>query len=81
MGYCREHHSDSRTELLLIRGQLERKAFAQAMWVGLYFIPGGWLWVDRRPLDYEAWLNDKRPQCRKVGMECAAFNVTEQNVD
>lgn len=78
--HCREHHHDlasvtSETEMLLIQKELEKKKSTGRVWIGLRFFSGKWLWVDRKPLTYEAWGQKVRPACVNLTMECAALQV------
>ncbi|XP_035484170.2 C-type mannose receptor 2-like [Scophthalmus maximus] len=81
LAHCREHHSDlasvaSETEMLLIRRQLDKLGSTDHVWIGLHFFPGGWQWVDGRPLDYEAWGQGNKPACPQFHLGCAAVQVT-----
>ncbi|XP_071320260.1 macrophage mannose receptor 1-like [Trachinotus anak] len=78
--YCREHHHDlasavSEAEMLLIQKELEKTVTAEHVWIGLRFLPGRWVWVDGRPLHYEAWGQENKPACPDVSLKCAALQV------
>lgn len=78
--HCREHHHDlasvtSETEMLLIHKELDKKKSTSRVWIGLRFFSGKWLWVDRKPLTYEAWGRKVRPACVDFRMECAALQA------
>lgn len=78
--YCREHHHDlasvaSETEMMLIQKELRKNVTTAHVWIGLHFFPGGWLWVDRQPLAYEAWGQAGRTECPEVELKCAALQV------
>ncbi|XP_038136898.1 uncharacterized transmembrane protein DDB_G0289901-like isoform X8 [Cyprinodon tularosa] len=84
--YCKEHHNmlasvTSVAEMQLIQKELSKVPTTERVWIGLHFFPGDeWLWVDSQPLDYEVWGSGKKPQCPKVNTECAALQVTKQNI-
>nr|XP_019962009.1 PREDICTED: C-type mannose receptor 2-like [Paralichthys olivaceus] len=78
--HCREHHLDlasvaSDTEMLLIQRELEKHVTTERVWIGLRFFPGGWQWVDGRPLEYEAWSEEIKPACPRLTLSCAALQV------
>ncbi|XP_037126386.1 C-type mannose receptor 2-like [Syngnathus acus] len=81
LGHCRERHSDlasvtSHTEMLLIQKQLEKNLSTEHVWLGLHFFPGGWRWVDKENLTYEAWNEHGRPSCPAARQKCGSFKVT-----
>uniref|UniRef100_A0A4W6F5P9 C-type lectin domain-containing protein n=1 Tax=Lates calcarifer TaxID=8187 RepID=A0A4W6F5P9_LATCA len=76
LDYCREHHHNlasvaSDTEMLLIQKELGKNINTEPVWIGLHFFPAHWLWVDRRPLVYEAWAQQSKPDCPEVKLQCA----------
>lgn len=78
--HCREHHHDlasvtSETEMLLIQTELAKNKSTSRVWIGLRFFSGQWLWVDWKPLTYEAWGQKVRPACVNFTVECAALQV------
>ncbi|KAK5847900.1 hypothetical protein PBY51_016992 [Eleginops maclovinus] len=79
--YCREHHRDlasitSDTEMLLIQRELQKHGSTERVWTGLRFFPGGWLWVDKKKLSYQAWGQEGQPECPEVKLHCAALQGT-----
>ncbi|TNN70287.1 Macrophage mannose receptor 1 [Liparis tanakae] len=79
--YCRAHHHDlasvaSDTEMLLMQKELNEDETTAHVWIGLRFLPGGWLWVDGQPLAYEAWGQEGKAECPEVKERCAALQVT-----
>ncbi|XP_029026532.1 macrophage mannose receptor 1-like [Betta splendens] len=81
--YCRENHQSlasvaSETEMLLIQKELTKIVTTDHIWMGLRFLPNHWLWVDGKPLSYEAWGEGGKPTCPDVKLKCGALNVTQE---
>ncbi|KAJ0062262.1 hypothetical protein NL108_002585 [Boleophthalmus pectinirostris] len=84
LDYCREHHHDlasvaSETELMLMQKELSKSVIADHVWIGLQFLAGDWLWVDKQPLEYEAWGLSGKPGCPALNEGCAALEVVIQS--
>lgn len=58
--YYRKHHKDiasisSDTEMMLIQRELNSSVSTEHMWLGLHFLAGEWLWMDRNAAGFEPW--------------------------
>lgn len=78
--HCREHQCDlasvaSEWEMELIRKEAN-KINATRVWIGLRFFAGRWLWVDGRPLTYEAWGRGGAPACPAFNMDCVSLRAS-----
>lgn len=78
--YCRAKYSEltsllSETELLLALSEMTPAHVTERVWIGLRYLGGQWLWVNREPLKYKAWSQkeDVELQC-PVKSRCGALN-------
>lgn len=50
-------------------------ALTRAVWMGLRFILGQWLWVDGETVEYEAWSGEGELQCPSLDQRCGALDL------
>lgn len=76
--HCRERQRNltsvtSKTEMELIRKEAGEDV---SVWIALRFFTGRWLWVDGRPLTYEAWGGGGAPVCPAFNMDCVSLRAS-----
>lgn len=66
--YCRKSHTTltslvSEAEHVLALRRIQRQHITERVWIGLRYLADDWLWMDGRPLEYQAWSQGAEDQC------------------
>ncbi|XP_029013713.1 macrophage mannose receptor 1-like [Betta splendens] len=81
LDFCRSQESDlpsllSEAELRQSQAMIQPVSAAEPVWIGLRYL-NGWMWVNGRPLVYNAWPPGDREHACPGPKRCGALNKTE----
>uniref|UniRef100_A0A4W5PJ45 C-type lectin domain-containing protein n=1 Tax=Hucho hucho TaxID=62062 RepID=A0A4W5PJ45_9TELE len=81
--YCRDHYTDlpsllSKTEHLQAQSKIEG-AQTDHVWTALIFLAREWLWVNRDPLEFQAWTGGELPHCPAQNLHCGTLTRDEEH--
>ncbi|XP_043104482.1 secretory phospholipase A2 receptor-like [Puntigrus tetrazona] len=76
--YCKTYYIELATLSTVQRMNSALMEISQAeteyVWIGLRFLEGDWLWVNRNHLYYTAWYQNEQPQCPAGDLRCGALD-------
>uniref|UniRef100_A0A3B4ABC1 C-type lectin domain-containing protein n=1 Tax=Periophthalmus magnuspinnatus TaxID=409849 RepID=A0A3B4ABC1_9GOBI len=76
--YCKKNYREmasvtSQAEMMLIQKELRKGVFTDDVWIGMHFLAGQWVWVNRRQVMYESWGVKGKPTCPMEKVQCALY--------